>query len=212
MPIVLFTLLWALSCIDAPYPKELLLQHVPTLFMLAGLVVARRRGWVSPASVSLVLLFMMLHLLGARYLYSYVPYDDWSYWLLDERISDRFGFTRNHYDRVVHFAFGLLLVYPAREFLDRQWPIVGPTSGWLAFQFILASSALYEIGEWAIAVTLAPDWAEHYNGQQGDMWDAQKDMALAAAGAVAALALMRMPNLRLSLAKRTKGNVSIRIR
>lgn len=210
MPLLLFVMVWALSCIGAPYPKELVLQHLPTLFMLAGLVVARRRGCLSPVSVSLVLLFMMLHLLGARYLYSYVPYDDWSYWLLGQSVSVRFGFARNHYDRVVHFAFGLLLVYPAREFLNRQWPIVGRTSGWLAFQFILASSALYEIGEWAIAVTLAPDWAEHYNGQQGDAWDAQKDMALAAAGAVAALALMRMSEVRLPFGKRTIGNVSER--
>lgn len=203
MPLLLFVLVWALSCIGAPYPKELVLQHVPTAFVLAGVFVARRRGCLSPLSVNLVLLFMMLHLLGARYLYSYVPYDDWSFALLGQSISSRFGFARNHYDRLVHFAYGLLLVYPAREYLNRQWKIEGRRGGLLAFQFILATSAVYEIGEWGIAVTLAPDWAEHYNGQQGDLWDAQKDMALAAAGAMAGLAAMKMPNLRLPFGKRS---------
>lgn len=63
-------------------------------------------------------------------------------------------------------------------------------------QFILATSALYEIGEWALAISVAPDWVEHYNGQQGDMWDAQKDMALATAGAVVGLAILRVAGWR----------------
>lgn len=118
---------------------------------------------------------MTLHVLGARYLYSYVPYDDWSYWLWGKTVSGYFGFTRNHYDRLVHFAYGLLLVYPASEVLSRHCHVSLRVGGWLAVQFILATSALYEIGEWALAISVAPDWAEHYNGQQGDRWDAQKD-------------------------------------
>ncbi len=196
MPLLLFVLVWALSCIGASYPKELVLQHVPTALVVAGIFIARRRGWLSPSSVALVLLFMTLHVIGARYLYSYVPYDDWSYWLWGRSVSSCFGFTRNHYDRLVHFAYGLLLVYPACEFSRRQWKVTGRTGGWLALQFILASSALYEVGEWALAITLAPEWAEHYNGQQGDMWDAQKDMALAAVGAVVGLAIQRLAERR----------------
>jgi putative membrane protein len=52
---------------------------------------------------------------------------------------------------------------------------------------VLAASAVYEIGEWATAMTFAPDWAEAYNGQQGDPWDAQKDMAFAAVGSILAV-------------------------
>jgi putative membrane protein len=33
-------------------------------------------------------------------------------------------------------------------------------------------------------VTLAPEFADRYLGQQGDAWDAHQDMALAAVGAV----------------------------
>lgn len=198
-----FVLLWALSCVAAPYPNELVLQHVPTVLVVAGLIAGRRRRWLSRQSESLVLLFMTLHMLGARYLYSYVPYDDWSYWLMGQSISSRFGFTRNHYDRLVHFAYGLLLVSPAREVLSRQLKPTGRGADWLALEFILATSAVYEIAEWLVAVTLAPDWADHYNGQQGDVWDAQKDMALAALGAAVGLLVTKLGNC-LSPTKKVK--------
>lgn len=199
--LLLFVLLWALSCVGAPYLQELVLQHVPTVLVVAGLIAARRRRWLSRQSESLVLLFMTLHVLGARYLYSYVPYDDWSYWLVGQSISSRFGFTRNHYDRLVHFAYGLLLVSPAREVLTRRLKTAGRGGEWLALQLILATGAVYEIAEWLVAVTFAPDWAEHYNGQQGDVWDAQKDMALAAVGAVVGLAVANLTEFRRARSK-----------
>jgi putative membrane protein len=120
-------------------------------------------------------------------LYSYVPYDDWSERLFGYRITDQFGFTRNHYDRLVHLMFGLLLIVPAWRFA-RQF--VGTTTWWsavFAFSAIMAASAVYEVFEWLVAMIMAPDWAESYNGQQGDPWDAQRDMALAGLGAVLGL-------------------------
>jgi putative membrane protein len=109
--------------------------------------------------------------------------------LFEVHITNYFGFTRNHYDRLVHFFFGLLLVIPAwrcaRRFAgtSRWWSAVFATS------IILAASALYEVFEWLVAVTMAPDWAESYNGQQGDVWDAQRDMALATLGAILGLSV-----------------------
>ena len=196
MPLLFFLLLWAVSCMGAPYSQELLLQHVPTVLVAAGLIAARRRHWLSRQGEALVLLYMSLHLLGARYLYSYVPYDDWSFRLLGQSVSSYFGFTRNHYDRLVHFAYGLLLFYPAREVLSRRLSLTGRWADLLAVQFILASSMLYELAEWGVALTFAPDWAEHYNGQQGDSWDAQKDMALAAAGAVIGMVVAKLVSNR----------------
>jgi putative membrane protein len=73
-----------------------------------------------------------------------------------------------------------------RLLVDRRgWRI-----GWAALaavDVVISSGAVYELFEWGIAVTLAPDLAEAYNGQQGDLFDAQKDMAIAAAGAIAAV-------------------------
>jgi putative membrane protein len=183
-----FLMLWAISCISVPYPTYFWLQHVPTFVVILTMVIVDRYLQISRLSFTLILAFLTLHLLGARYLYSYVPYDYWSNWLLGIKINDRFGFTRNHYDRFVHFSFGLLLVIPAwrlarRGGLDPLW------SAAFAILGILAASAAYEIFEWMAALVMAPDWAESYNGQQGDAWDAQKDMVLAACGAAIGLAL-----------------------
>lgn len=61
----------------------------------------------------------------------------------------------------------------------------------------MASSVFYELIEWAIAVGLSPEQAENYNGQQGDMWDAHKDMLLATIGAIlyGLFALITSPKL-----------------
>lgn len=187
--LAIFLILWAISCIRVPYPKYFWLQHVPTVALVIGLVILHNRLKISRLSYTLILAFMLLHVLGARYLYSYVPYDDWSEWLLGYRITDHFGFTRNHYDRLVHFLFGLLLVVPAWRFARR---FAGTTAHWsavFAWSALMAASATYEVFEWLVAVIMAPDWAESYNGQQGDMWDAQRDMALAALGALIGLSI-----------------------
>jgi putative membrane protein len=187
-----FIVLWAVSCIRVPYPKYFWLQHVPTVAIVIVLTAAQNRLKISRLSYTLILAFMLLHVLGARYLYSYVPYDDWSERLVGYRITDRFGFTRNHYDRLVHLLFGILLVIPVWRFARR---FVGTTAGWsaaFAMSAIMAASATYEVFEWLVAVMMAPDWAESYNGQQGDMWDAQRDMALAAVGAVGGLSIIAM--------------------
>ncbi len=186
--IVLFVLLFVVSCLNPPYPDELLLQHVPTALFLVTLVAVRRRLGLSQVSLALILIFMTLHLLGARYLYSNVPYDAWTTGLFGSSVSEWFRFARNHYDRLVHFGYGLLLAYPAREVLARRLKLDGSWSSCLAVQFVMATSMLYEIGEWGVAVAFAPDWADRYNGQQGDMWDSQKDMALAMAGALVSVA------------------------
>lgn len=186
--LAIFLAIWAISCIRVPYPEYFWLQHAPTVVGIVILVIADHRFHISRLSYTLVVAFLALHLIGARYLYSYVPYDYWSERLLGFQVTSRFGFTRNHYDRLVHFCFGLLLVIPAWRFSRRIARLDDFWSAVFALSVILSASAAYEIFEWLAALVLAPDWAESYNGQQGDMWDAQRDMALAACGAVLGLA------------------------
>jgi putative membrane protein len=179
-----FVALWIASCIDPPWPHELILQHIPTVIAIALLITLDRYQPLSLASFTAVLAFLSLHLLGARYLYSNVPYREW-FDALVGGTSSSIHWQRNHYDRLVHFCYGLMLVLVVREVLDKSLAL---PRGWgvpMAIGAILASSALYELLEWLVAVALSPDQAEAYNGQQGDMWDAQKDMALALAGAIA---------------------------
>jgi putative membrane protein len=132
-------------------------------------------------------------------LYSFVPYDDWLQSLFGFRLSSRFGFTRNHYDRFVHFAFGLLFVYPLAYFFKLRLRITGWWPIALAVIAIFAAGATYEIAEWLTALLLAPDWAEAYNGQQGDVWDAQRDMALAALGSIFAATFLAFRTNRRSV-------------
>ncbi len=171
----------------APYPQELLLQHVPTLVGLIAIAVVCERYRPSPTAVCCCLGFLWLHLIGARWIYSFVPYDDWTEYLLGFRLSDRFGWQRNHYDRLVHFASGLLGVPPLAEFLRTRVAVQPVAAAWLAVTCVMAIGAVYEIVEWQIAMLFAPEYAESYNGQQGDVWDAQKDLAMALGGALLAV-------------------------
>jgi len=113
-----------------------------------------------------------------------VPYDDWSQTLFGVSISEQFGWERNRYDRLIHFAFGALFFLPAREIAEKNGRM---TIGWatlFAMFTVISLGAVYEILELLLTVVMSPKSAEAYNGQQGDFWDAQKDMALTCAGAV----------------------------
>lgn len=192
--LAVFCLFTAGSCVQSPYPQQILLQHIPTVMFL-GLLIALTKYWpLSNAAVTCLVVFMVFHVVGARYIYSYVPYDEWLENLFGFRLNEWFGWTRNHYDRLVHFLFGVLLVYPVKEVCIRHVHVSSRAASYLAVEFILASSVVYELAEWGLALLLSPEAAEAYNGQQGDMWDAQKDMFLALLGGLGATGLLMMIN------------------
>lgn len=177
--------------IDPPYPDVALLQHIPTMLLLVASPWLLRHWPLSTASLACIVAFMALHTLGGRYAYSNVPYDDWTRALTGASLSEAFGWTRNHYDRLVHFAFGALSVVPVAEIARRRGGL-GPRGATLTvLAWVLAISCLYEIFEWLLTIVAAGETADRYNGQQGDIWDAQKDMALAALGAILVLAAPR---------------------
>ncbi|HWM89634.1 MAG TPA: DUF2238 domain-containing protein [Thermoanaerobaculia bacterium] len=202
MPVYQKTLLAAaavlmvLSSFGAPYPEQMYLQHIPTVIALALLAVTSRRYPLSNAAFACLTVFLLFHILGARYIYSYVPYDRWSRTLFGADLTSTFGFRRNHYDRVVHFAFGLLWVRPVREICARWFRIPPKFARYTAFEFVLAFSLIYELFEWGLSMLLSPHDAEAYNGQQGDIWDAHKDMSLAMVGALLGLCVMAIRERR----------------
>lgn len=175
--------------IDQPYPEVALLQHITTMLLIVASPWLLRRWPLSTAAVACIALFLALHTLGGRYAYSNVPYDDWARALTGATLSDTFGWTRNHYDRFVHFAFGALSVVPVAEVARRRSGLGARGAMLAVLGWVLSVSALYEVFEWLLTLFAAGETADRYNGQQGDMWDAQKDMALAALGAVAGLAI-----------------------
>lgn len=181
---LLFLIFFLACCLAPPYPDYLLMQHAPTVPLALLLAHLSNRFGMSRLSFSSILVFLGLHTLGARYLYSYVPYDVWSEKLVGMNITEFFGFQRNHYDRLVHFSYGLLVAIPMQEFERRHLGLSVALSSVLAIEFIIATSASYELIEWLVAIVFTADWADQFLGQQGDMFDAQKDMALAAGGAI----------------------------
>ena len=180
----------ALGCMHAPYPGQLVLQHVPTVAALIAFPFLARRFPVTDVAAACWTIFLLMHIVAARYSYSFVPYDRWAQRLLGTDITKHFGFRRNHFDRLVHFSFGLVWVRPMWEVLVRYVRVPRKAAYYVAFEFVLATSLLYELVEWGVALVLDPADVEAYNGQQGDMWDAQKDMFCALCGATVAVAVL----------------------
>ncbi len=146
-----FLLFFAGSCVAPPYLQFLLMQHVPTVLAALLLAYLSNRFVISRLSYSSIIVFLCLHTLGARYLYSYVPYDVWSEELLGVNLSEAFGFQRNHYDRLVHFSYGLLLAVPVQEFERRYLRLSTAVASVLAIEFIIATIASYELIEWLVS-------------------------------------------------------------
>lgn len=178
--------------IKQPFPAMAPLHHLPTLLLLVAAPFLLRRWPLSNAALACIALFFALHTIGGRYTYTHVPYDVLAQALTGHTISEALGFTRNHYDRLVHLAYGLLAVLPVSEALRRYLGISPRLALYVAVESVLAVSLLYELVEWLFAVMMEGPLADAYNGQQGDIWDAQKDMALAASGGVIAAVALRL--------------------
>jgi len=182
--LVIFFVLFSFSCINPVYPAEMFLQHSITLVMFACLILVIIKNSLSDRSFTIIVLFLLLHVIGARWIYSNVPYKEWFRFITGEIFPVLNNSGRNQYDRFVHLMFGLMLFYPTREACEKWAGCPFRLSGILAFLIISCCSLFYEVFEWGLTLVLSPQDAEDYNGQQGDMWDAQKDMALAFTGAI----------------------------
>jgi len=159
-----------------------LLEIAPVLIGAPILVATRKRFPLTRLVYTLLWIHAIILMVGGKYTYAEVPFGFW--------IRDVFGFSRNHYDRIGHFAQGFIPAMLAREVLIRRSPLAG--SRWLPFLvvcFCLAFSALYELIEFWTALATGGA-AEAFLGTQGDVWDTQWDMQMALLGAVTALATL----------------------
>ncbi|PNB74182.1 DUF2238 domain-containing protein [Pseudomonas sp. GW456-E7] len=172
------------------------LENLLVLLLVGTLVAVSRRFRLSTMSVTLVFAFLCVHELGAHYTYSLVPYDRWSSAWLGFSFDRAAGAHRNHYDRLVHLSYGLLLAYPVREVLRRLTPLRGFWLFFVTLNIMLSTSALYELVEWIGGAFLGNDTAKAFVGAQNDPWDSQKDMAIAVAGAFASLLLVSLRGMR----------------
>jgi putative membrane protein len=133
-------------------------------------------------SYFLFLVFLVLHTYGAHYTYAETAFGFW--------LRDTFDLPRNPYDRIVHFAFGLLLTFPMRELAQRLLSLKRFWSYLIPLMAALSMSSAYEQIEAWVARIVSPELGTAYLGTQGDEWDAQKDMDRAMTGAVICLGLI----------------------
>lgn len=187
----LYVVWWSLLAIAPRYRQDWLLENVLVFVGLPLLVVFHRR--FSDLALTFLTVFFALHALGAHYTYSEVPYDAWWEAAFGESLNAQFGFERNHYDRLVHFSYGLLVTPAAIDLLDARAPQSGIWRWLLPFLFMTAHSTIYEVIEWSAAMLFAGDLGQAYLGTQGDVWDAQRDSALAMFGTLIALLWLRWP-------------------
>jgi putative membrane protein len=169
------------------YRQDWLLENLVLLVALALFVATYRRMRFSNLAYTLLFILFVVHEVGAHYTYSLVPYDRWIEDLGGVALTQTLGFGRNHYDRLIHFGYGLLVTLPAIELLRRVAPPSGLWRALLPFLFILSHSAIYELIEWAAATVFGGELGLAYVGAQGDIWDSQKDMACAGLGSVIAM-------------------------
>jgi putative membrane protein len=182
--LVVFTVVWIVLAIRPRYRADWFLENLLTFVAVPLAALTHRRFSFSDRAYVQATVFVILNTVGSHYTYSEVPLGDW--------MRDIFGFGRNHYDRLVHFSFGLLMLLPLREVAIRSPKAMGRFAVFaLSIAAVSFWSVMYEIIEWLVASVADPAAGTAYLGTQGDVWDAQKDMALACTGAVVAALLDR---------------------
>jgi putative membrane protein len=185
---VAFAVAWALLAINPHDRSDWLLENVLLVAFAAAMLASRRALPLSRISYTTIFAFLLLHTIGAHYTYSLVPWQDWLHGLSGGAVAAPAA-ERNHFDRLVHFFYGLLLAYPVREVFLRVAELRGFWGYFFPLNVTLSTSMLYELAEWAAAEVFGGDLGVAFLGTQGDMWDAQKDMALAGAGATIAMVI-----------------------
>ena len=175
------SLVWVAAAISPIDRFDWLLENVLVLIYAVLLLATYRRFPFSNVSYALFIAFLTLHLVGSHYTYAETP--------IGHSLKDIFSLSRNPYDRIVHFAYGLLLAYPLYELLRREGRLSISWAGFVAVNLILSSSGFYEVLEGVVAMVVSPELGNAYLGTQGDIWDAQRDMLAATAGAVVAMAI-----------------------
>jgi putative membrane protein len=171
-----YVVFWILLAIHPLDRSDWLLENLLIFISVTVLALTYRKFRFSNLSYALIVIFLAFHTIGAHYTYAKVPAGFWlQKWL---------HLNRNHYDRVIHFSFGFLLLYPMRELLVRSAHAQPRWAFGLAVAALAALSSFFEIIEAVVAQIVRPDLGAAYLGTQGDIWDAQKDMGAAFVGAM----------------------------
>lgn len=174
-----YTLMWIATAISPHDGLVWAIENILVVVLLVILAGTYRRFPFSNLSYLLIALFLSLHAIGTHTGYAQSPVGFW--------LRDLFGLSRNPYDRVIHFAFGLLLAYPFYELVVRTSTLRGGVAHFSPVSLILAASVGFEVMESLVAEIVSPGTGPAWLGAQGDEWDMQFDLAAALLGALAVM-------------------------
>lgn len=184
-----FAAIWVALALAPWYRQDWLLENMLVFAALPLLAWGYRTLPFTRGTYACLFVFLVLHEIGAHYTYSEVPYDRAFEAVTGASLNALLGWERNHYDRAIHFLYGLLVTPAAIEILQARATPRGLWRWLLPVCFMMSHSVLYEMIEWLAAVVFGGDLGQAYLGTQGDVWDAQKDSLLATAGSVLAVIL-----------------------
>src|SRR3989344_4220314 len=182
----IYLIIWVLLAFKPVNRFDWFLENLLPFIFVPALMLTFKKVRFSNLSYTLITSFLILHAVGAHYTYSEVPFI--------KSIFNILHFERDNYDRLVHFTFGFFMVYPIRELAVRLAGIRGFLSYSIPINTVMSFSAAYEIIEWAVAIVVQPENAIAWLGIQGDVFDAEKDMLMAATGAIITMSISYVKN------------------
>lgn len=172
----IFFIIWLLLAISPNYRSIWFDENILSVGLVVLLVVTYKKFRFSNFSYTLLFFFLVLHTIGSHYTYAEMP--------LFDVLKEIFSLSRNHYDRIVHFLFGLVFYFPLYEFMNQKLKIKGWWKYFMPFMMIVALKGIYEVIEVGYHLVRESKLVENnFLGMQGDIFDAQKDMFLGMIGA-----------------------------
>ena len=193
---VLFGIVFTICAINPHDRADWMLENVLTVLFVIGIAATYKVFPLSKISYTCIFIFLCLHEIGSHYTYAKVPYNDWTLAVFGSELNSWFGWERNHFDRLVHFLYGLLFAYPIREVFVRVGNVKGFWGYFLPLDLTMSTSMIFELIEWGAAEYFGGDLGIAYLGTQGDVWDAHKDMALASIGALITMLIVAGINFK----------------
>ena len=165
-------------------PKEVFtcfLEIIPAIIGVLILTFTFKKFRFTNFTYTLILVHCIILFIGGHYTYAEVPFFDY--------IKEIFHQSRNNYDKVGHFAQGLVPAMIIRELFIRKNVISNKSFfNFIIVSICLAISAAYEWIEWGVSIVTG-DGGDAFLGTQGYVWDTQSDMLFATIGAITALFL-----------------------
>lgn len=187
----IYAAFWTWMAVAPWYREDWLLENLLVFVSVPLMIMSARRLRFTNLTYTMLFVFFVMHTVGSHYTYAEVPYDRWMQSLTGHTLNGMLGLGRNHYDRLVHLAYGLLITPAGIELLDVRAPQKGIWRWLVPFTFMASHSAIYELLEWAAVAVFGGELGQAYLGTQGDVWDAHKDMLLATAGAAITVTIYR---------------------